>query len=214
MMKLAHEWVITSHSFLFMQLPIHALILVVVKLISVGKTAQRDNYNINMMLIRCCNIFLTSQWCYYCSADPLGYPWVLWLWNSSNAMSEAFHSNQCFSHYCDVIMGAMASQNTSLRIVYSTVHSGADQRKHQSSASLAFVRGIHRSPVNSPPTWPVTRKMFPFDDVIMGRPWASVNSMVFQCLHSVPTKPHPVYTDIPLDDGLFAAHMVASILSM
>ena len=43
----------------------------------------------------------------------------------------------------------------------------ANQRKHQSSASLAFVRGIHRSPVNSPHKWPVTRKMFPFDDVIM-----------------------------------------------
>ena len=40
-------------------------------------------------------------------------------------------------------------------------------RKYQSSASLAFVRGIHRWPVNSPHKWPVTRKMFPFDDVIM-----------------------------------------------
>ena len=70
-------------------------------------------------------------------------------------------------HYCDVIMGAMASQITSLTIVYSTVHSGADQRKRQSSASLAIVRGIHRWPVNSPHKWPVTRKMFPFDDVIM-----------------------------------------------
>ena len=57
--------------------------------------------------------------------------------------------------------------NTSLTIVYSTVHSDADQRKHQSSASLAFVRVIHRGPVNSPHKWPVTRKMFPFDDVIM-----------------------------------------------
>ena len=52
-------------------------------------------------------------------------------------------------------------------IVYSTVYSGADQRKHQSSASLAFVRGFHRWPVNSPHKGPVTRKMFPFDDVIM-----------------------------------------------
>ena len=43
----------------------------------------------------------------------------------------------------------------------------ADQSKHQSSASLAFVWGIHRGPVNSPHKWPVTRKMFPFDDVIM-----------------------------------------------
>ena len=64
-------------------------------------------------------------------------------------------------------MTTMASQITSLTVVYSMVYSGADQRKHQSSASLAFVRGIHRRPVNSPHKWPVTRKMFPFDDVIM-----------------------------------------------
>ena len=64
-------------------------------------------------------------------------------------------------------MGAMASQITNLVIVYLIVYSGADQRKHQSSASLAFVRGIHRWPVNSPHKWPVARKMFPFDDVIM-----------------------------------------------
>ena len=66
-----------------------------------------------------------------------------------------------------VIMGATASQITSFTIVYSTVYPGADQRKHQSSASLAFVRGTHRWPVNSPHKWPVTRKMFPFDGVIM-----------------------------------------------
>ena len=64
-------------------------------------------------------------------------------------------------------MGAMASQITSLTIVYSTVYLGVDQRKHQSSALLAFVRGIQREPVNSPHKWLVTRKMFPFDDVIM-----------------------------------------------
>ena len=64
-------------------------------------------------------------------------------------------------------MGLIASQITSLTIVYSIIYSDADQRKHQSSASLAFVRGIHRGPVNSPHKWPVTRKMFPFDDVIM-----------------------------------------------
>ena len=64
-------------------------------------------------------------------------------------------------------MGTMASQITSLTIVYSAVYSDVDQRKHQSSASLAFVRGIHRSPVNSPHKGPVTRKMFPFDDVIL-----------------------------------------------
>ena len=64
-------------------------------------------------------------------------------------------------------MGEVASQITSLTIAYSAADSDADQRKHQSSAPLAFVRGIHREPVNSPHKWPVTRKMFPFDDVIM-----------------------------------------------
>ena len=64
-------------------------------------------------------------------------------------------------------MSAMTSQITSLTIVYSTVYSGADRRKHQSSVSLAFVQGIHRWPVNSPHKWPVTRRMLPFDDTIM-----------------------------------------------
>ena len=64
-------------------------------------------------------------------------------------------------------MGVIASQITSLTIVYSTVYSDADQRKHQSAVSLAFVSGIHRSPVNSPHKWSVTRKMVPFGDVIM-----------------------------------------------
>ena len=65
-------------------------------------------------------------------------------------------------------MSPMASQISSLTIVYSTVYSGADQRKHQSFASLAFVGGIHRWPMNSPHKGPVTRKLFPFHDVIMG----------------------------------------------
>ena len=76
-------------------------------------------------------------------------------------------------------MGAIASQITSLTIVYSTVYSGADQSKHQSSASLAFVWRIHRGPVNSPHKWPVTRKMFPFDDVIMDRCLTDIDPMVF-----------------------------------
>ena len=67
-------------------------------------------------------------------------------------------------------MGSIASQITSLTIVYSSIYSGTDQRKHQSFASLAFVRGIHRSQVNSLHKWLVMQKMwkmFPFDDVIM-----------------------------------------------
>ena len=64
-------------------------------------------------------------------------------------------------------MSAMASPIIGILIVYSTVCWSADQRKHQSSASLAFVRGILRWPVNSPHKGPVTRNMFPVDDVIM-----------------------------------------------
>ena len=71
------------------------------------------------------------------------------------------------NHCNGVIMGTMASQITGVFIVCSIVGSGTDQRKHQSSASLAFVRGIHRRPVNSPHRRPVTWKTFPFDDVIM-----------------------------------------------
>ena len=66
-------------------------------------------------------------------------------------------------------MGAMAPQITCLTIIYSTVDSGADQRKHQCSTSPAFLREYHRWPVNSPHKRPVTRKMFPFDDVFMTR---------------------------------------------
>ena len=65
-------------------------------------------------------------------------------------------------------MGVMASQITSLTTVYSAVYSGEDQKKQQSSASQAFVLGI---PVNSLHKWPVTRKMFPIDDVIMEQKW-------------------------------------------
>ena len=102
------------------------------------------------------------------------------LTTSSAASDENFRQ-----HWNGVIMGAMASQTTSLTIVYSTVYSGADQRKHHSSASLAFVRGIHRWPVNSPHKWPVTRKMFPFDDVI-------VNEDIFV---SVVGSPYPVVVE-------------------
>ena len=72
--------------------------------------------------------------------------------------------------YSDVIMGEIASKITSLSIVCSPVCSDSDQRKHQSSASLAFVGGIYRWPVNSPHKGPVTRKIFTFDDVIMYNP--------------------------------------------
>ena len=98
--------------------------------------------------------------------------WIINLMKISCFCARSLEINQSLHpiytpHYGAVIMGAIASQITSLTIVYSTVYSDADQRKHQNSASLAFVWGIHRGPVNSPHKWPVTRKMLPFDDVIM-----------------------------------------------
>ena len=84
-------------------------------------------------------------------------------------------------------MGSIAPQITSLAIVYSIVYSDADQSKHQSSASLAFVRVIHRGPVNSPHKWPVTRKMFPFDDVIVAL---------------LPTEVKPLHEPMLIRDGV------------
>ena len=101
-------------------------------------------------------------------------------------------------HCNDVIMGQMASQITSLTLVYSTAYSGADQRRHQSSASLALVRGIHREPVNSPHKWPVTRKMFPFDDVIMTRKYSITRMSVpmqLPCQEQIKEYPAPRCND-------------------
>ena len=105
-------------------------------------------------------------------------------------------------HYNDVIMGVMVSQITSLTIVYSTIDSDADQRKHQSSVSLAFERGIQQGPVNSPHKWPVTPKMFPFDDVIMiwswwHRSWSAsdqVTSLIaWQLFKGTKQLPHTIF---------------------
>ena len=70
-------------------------------------------------------------------------------------------------HYSDVIMGPMTSQITGVLIDYSTVWSGADLRRYQSFASLAFCREFTGDRGEFPAQWPVTQKMFPFDDVIM-----------------------------------------------
>ena len=85
-------------------------------------------------------------------------------------------------HCLDVTMSLIKAQITSVSTVCSAVCSGAYQRKHQSSASLAFVRGIHRWPVDSPHKGSVTRKMFPFDDVIMG---SAIHSAAYGCRFSI-----------------------------
>ena len=71
------------------------------------------------------------------------------------------------SHYSDIIMSMMASQITGVSIVCFAVCSGTDQRKHQSSMSLVFVRGIHQSLVDSPHKGPVMQKMFPSAAVVV-----------------------------------------------
>ena len=103
--------------------------------------------------------------------------------NTGSPLAQISTLPEPMSTYCNgVIMGAMASQIPSLAIVYSSVYRGADQRKHQSSASLAFMSGIHRWPVISPHKGPVTRKMFPFDDVIM----IEFESSQKICLNNIP----------------------------
>ena len=88
-------------------------------------------------------------------------------------------------------MSTMVSQITDVPLFCSTVGQ-AQIKKHQRSASLAFVRGIHWWPVNSPHKRPVTRKMFPFDDVIMGAPywWKYTCYQLMPCFQSCPTGPH------------------------
>ena len=70
--------------------------------------------------------------------------------------------------------------NHSLTFTYLTVYLGAD-KKHERSASLALVPGIHRWPVNSPHKRPVTRKIFPFDDAIMH--WISLT--IIDCVTKI-----------------------------
>ena len=122
-------------------------------------------------------------------------------------------------------MSAMASQITSLTIVYSTVYSDADQRKHQRSASLAFVRGIHRWPVKSPHKGPVTRKILLFDDVIMEiYIYNYALTIIFQHRYGVgscnpsswiyPQTTHVCYTDICMAVAGLATHGIKAAETM
>ena len=114
-----------------------------------------------------------SGWCLHTVAKNLLQYWY-WRTIIKASMAHIKHiicylceKTNSPTHYSDVMMSTMASQITSLTIAHWPVYSGAGQRKHQSFTSLAFVWGIHRWPVNSPYKGPVTRTMFPFDDVIM-----------------------------------------------
>ena len=111
----------------------------------------------------CCQLY--RWWCgFFFIWITSPYPSELLHWYSVRKSREIWTNKL---HYSNVILSAMASQITGVWIVCSTVCSGADKKKHQSSVSLAFVRGIHRWRVGSRHKGPVTRKMFPFDDTIM-----------------------------------------------
>ena len=124
-----------------------------------------------------CSVFLqnptmTRRWCMSCfvltqvltrtNGDPLHLKVHL-----KEVISQWWRSRLSFRYYNDVIISAVASQITSLRIVYSTVIQAQMKENMTAPRSLAFVQGIHRWPVNSPHKRPVTRKRFPFDAVIM-----------------------------------------------
>ena len=89
-------------------------------------------------------------------------------------------------------MSTMASQITGVWIDYTNLCSGADKRKHQSSPSLAFVRGNHRSPVDYPHKGPATRNMFPFDDVTMSDDKVSIISRFSAVYNREPKTMHSI----------------------
>ena len=97
---------------------------------------------------------LTSCWQLYCKANRS--------WAKENTIQQikTFTADILFWHRRDIIMSTVASQITGVSIVCLTACSGAEQRKYQSSAWLAFVRGIHRWPVDSPHKGPVTQKNY------------------------------------------------------
>ena len=133
----------------------------------------------------------------YIEPGPPGIPVLDWMatqvanWHNSSILVKGNTRNspddswtllvsECTPiHYGDVIMRAMASQITNISKVCSTICSGADQRKHQRSTSLAFVKGIHWSPVNFPHKGPVTWKVFPCDDLSCDTSYPSIHSYPF-----------------------------------
>ena len=123
------------------------------------------------------------------------------------------HNAHCTKHhYGDVMMGAIASQITSLTIVFLTVYSNADERKYESSVSLTFVRGNHRGPLNFPHNWPVTRKMFPFDDVIMVIPTQTLTGCKYLSVLGIKLfhvrKMTPWGTNVLIKNQLLSAHVL------
>ena len=128
--------------------------MIICQLDSQAQTSLYFRLNHRGIVTPHCVIKLGQRWFSYCrvagETKPLpelkitNHQWGLLVFTCGK-----FHEKMSKKHYDDVKMDMIGSQITSLTIVYSTVYSGADQRKHQSSASLAFVLGIHRWPVIS-----------------------------------------------------------------
>ena len=139
---------------------------------------QSTSIDINLLMNKMVSIEEKANQNYLHISWNAQFRWYKCQWNSPDGYGQnsdskpQYNTRMCesyrqfFSHYSTIIMDTIASQITNLTIVYLIGYSGADQRKHPSSASLAFVWGIHRGPVNSPHKWSVARKMFPFDDVM------------------------------------------------
>ena len=125
-----------------------------------------EMYVHGLLCARVCFLVYLYVWFIHISIY-VHYRCTFWHRDISKESVEERNEDEGPAHYSSVMISAMASQITGVSSVYSTICSVADQRKHQSSASLAFVRGIHRWTVNSPHKGPRTRQMFPFDDVIM-----------------------------------------------
>ena len=128
-----------------------------------------------------CSLEKLGMWCHLSLAMAAHiWPQALCIVSGreSTVLTNRFVKEDPFlqPHYSDVIMSVMASQITGFSTVYSIVCSSADQRKHQSSASLAFGGGNSPVTIEFPTQRPVTQTMFPFDYVIMHSIWRIIFS--------------------------------------
>ena len=117
----------------------------------------------------CNGIIFVLIWKYrHIFGNARGKTYFLWFWTRHLGCFGVVYPGSLISLQWRHNDGdGVSNKSPASRLFTEPFIQGVDQRKHQTSASLAFVRGIHRGPVNSPHKGPVTRKMFPFDDVYM-----------------------------------------------
>ena len=120
------------------------------------------------------NFHYRALWCKSTGINYNMHGWILcrycatgWFWWISGLRAVTMWSSSSFTKRYVALSRNLEKYIALHWRVDCPVCSGADQRKHQSFMSLDFVRGIQRWPMDSPYKGPVTRKMFPFDDVIV-----------------------------------------------